>query len=191
MLWWRAGRTKSAVAQRLVAAGIALAACGGIWAGWTAAYADETRPDGGAAQLPRFVSLKSNPVNLRKGPGTNFPKAWIFRRAGLPVEVIREHQRWREVRDSEGATGWVLRTLLSNRRTALVLPWDAGKAGAPLVSLRASGRAESRAVAMLEAGTLVGLLSCDGTWCYVSITDFRGYLEQEKLWGVYPREVIR
>src|SRR5262245_58248264 len=78
--------------------------------------------------VPRFVSLKSDRVNLRQGPGTEYPTAWVFQRAGLPVEVIKEFESWRQVRDAEGTTGWVLGSMLSGRRTALILPWEV-KAG--------------------------------------------------------------
>ncbi len=73
---------------------------------------------------PRFVSLKADEVNVRRGPGWDHAVAWVFHRAGLPVEVIAEFDVWREVRDSEGATGWVAGTLLSGRRTVLVAPWE-------------------------------------------------------------------
>ena len=146
------------------------------------------------AKLPQFFSLKSNPVNLRKGPGTKYPKAWVFRREGLPVEVLREHGRWRHVRDSDGASGWILRTLISSRRTALVTPWqlkEAKQAAQPLTVMHSRPRRRSGAVAKLEAGTLVSLKSCDQTWCHVSIGRFSGYVEQNRLWGVYPREILR
>lgn len=143
--------------------------------------------------FPKFYSLKSNPVNLRKGPGTQFPKAWVFRREGLPVEVLREHGRWRQVRDSDGATGWILRTLISSRRTALVSPWQLKETGGTrqLTTLRSRPRSNARAVAKLEPGTLVSLKTCDRSWCHVSIGQFRGYLEQRRLWGIYPQEVLR
>lgn len=144
--------------------------------------------------FPKFFSLKSNPVNLRKGPGTKYPKAWVFRREGLPVEVLREHGRWRHVRDSEGATGWILRTLISSRRTALVTPWQLKEAqaqSAELTPLYSRAGRNGRTVAKLEAGTLVSLKSCDGRWCHVSIGRFRGYVEQTRLWGIYPQEVLR
>ena len=144
--------------------------------------------------LPKFFSLKSNPVNLRKGPGTKYPKAWVFRREGLPVEVLREHGRWRQVRDSDGATGWILRTLISSRRTALVTPWhlrETAQSGRQLTMMYASARSRSRRVAKLEAGALVSLKSCDGRWCNISIGRFRGYVKQERLWGIYPQEVLR
>jgi len=75
--------------------------------------------------LPRFVSLKSDPVNIRTGPGRKYPRAWVYRRAGLPVEIIQEHENWRRVRDADGANGWIPRALLSSRRTVLVMPWEA------------------------------------------------------------------
>lgn len=141
--------------------------------------------------LPRYVSLKSDRVNLRQGPGTDYPTAWVYRRAGLPVEVIEEYEAWRKVRDAEGTTGWILSSLLSGRRTALVLPWEL-KPGAPRpqVPLRRNDSARAAAVALIEAGVIADVQSCDGEWCYVAIDSFRGYLEQTKLWGVYQRERV-
>ena len=73
--------------------------------------------------LPRFVSLKSDEVNARVGPGADYQIAWVFRRAGLPVEVLGEFENWRQIRDSSGSTGWVNAALTSARRTAVVAPW--------------------------------------------------------------------
>ncbi len=143
--------------------------------------------------VPRYVSLKSDRVNVRKGPGTDYPIDWVFNRAGLPVEVIDEVETWRQVRDSEGAKGWVLQSLLSGRRTALVLPWETGTTteGASMtVPVHATASASSTVVALVEAGTLASLLACDRSWCHVSIEGERGYVEQVKLWGVYKDETI-
>ena len=142
--------------------------------------------------VPRYVSLKSDRVNLRSGPGTDYPTAWVYRRAGLPVEVIEEFETWRKVRDAEGTVGWVLHSLLSGWRTALVLPWElkAGKAP-PQVSIRSSDSERSGAVAIVEAGVIADVQSCDGAWCYVTISGYRGYVEQKKLWGIYEREVVK
>jgi SH3-like domain-containing protein len=149
-------------------------------------------PGGSGLPVPRYVSLKSDRVNLRKGPGTDYPTAWVYRRAGLPLEVIKEFEGWRQVRDADGATGWVLQSFLSGRRTALVLPWMI-KPGtpAPKVELHRSDSAHSRDVAMVEAGVIANLAACDGRWCRVSIDKFQGYVEQKKLWGVYESEVIK
>src|SRR5262249_53268730 len=148
-------------------------------------------PEGGQ-QVPRFVSLKSDRVNLRQGPGTEYPTAWVFRRAGLPVEVIKEFEGWRQVRDSEGTTGWVLGSMLSGRRTAVILPWEVKAEGQqPLTLLRDDDSERARAVAQVEAGVRASIITCDGKWCRVSVGGFRGYIEQSKLWGAYKDEVIK
>lgn len=143
--------------------------------------------------LPRFASLKSDRVNLRQGPGTDYPTAWVFRRAGLPVEIVKEFESWRQVRDAEGTTGWVLGSMLSGRRTAVVLPWEL-KAGAPQAASAAlldDDSASARPLAYVEAGVLASIISCDGRWCRISVGGYRGYIEQVKLWGAYQGEVIK
>lgn len=140
--------------------------------------------------VPRFVSLKSDRVNLRNGPGTDYPTSWVFTRAGLPLEVIKEFEGWRQVRDAEGTTGWVVQSFLSGRRTALVLPWEAGKGSAVVTAMRKDDSASSREVAKIEAGVIANIQSCDGRWCRVSVDRYMGYIEQNKLWGVYPAERI-
>jgi SH3-like domain-containing protein len=149
-------------------------------------------PGGSGLPVPRFVSLKSDRVNMRKGPGTDYPTAWVYRRAGLPLEVIKEFEGWRQVRDADGVSGWVLQSFLSGRRTALVLPWEVkGGRAPPKVALRDDDSDRARPVAMVEAGVIANIASCDGHWCRVSIDRFRGYIEQKKLWGVYEGEVVK
>lgn len=151
------------------------------------------RPAAGSGlTVPRYVSLKSDRVNLRSGPGTEYPTSWVFRRAGLPLEVIKEFEAWREVRDADGTTGWVLSSFLSGRRTGLVLPWEL-KPGTPTpqVEIRRNDSDSARVIANVEAGVIANIHNCDGRWCYVSIDNVRGYLEQKKLWGIYANELVK
>ena len=142
--------------------------------------------------IPRFVSLKSDRINLRAGPGTDYPISWVFKRAGLPVEVIKEFEGWRQVRDAEGVTGWVLQSFLSRRRTSLVSPWDVkADTPPPQIPIRSDDSASASEVAILEAGVIADVHGCDGAWCEVSVDTYRGYIEQKKLWGVYEGEVVR
>lgn len=145
--------------------------------------------------LPRFVSLKSDRVPVRQGPGTDHKILWVFNRVGMPVEVIQEHEAWRQIRDSEGATGWVIHSLLSARRTALVAPWRSGQPTAEerktMISLLSDKDLQSRALAVLEPGIVTGVRHCDGQWCHVAVRDYRGYVSQRNLWGVYDGEIVK
>ncbi|HSI42513.1 MAG TPA: SH3 domain-containing protein [Xanthobacteraceae bacterium] len=134
--------------------------------------------------VPRFLSLKADKTNVRAGPTKDHEVAWVFTRSGLPVEVTAEFETWRRIRDAEGAEGWVYHSMLSGRRTALVGPWL--KAGP--VSLRAKRDAASGVRARLEPGVLGSVKDCDGAWCRFFGDGFDGFIEQVKLWGVYPDE---
>ena len=70
--------------------------------------------------IPRFVSLKAEKVNVRRGPSSDHPVAWVFQRKGLPVEIVAEFENWRRVRDSDGEEGWILQNMLSGKRTAVI-----------------------------------------------------------------------
>jgi SH3-like domain-containing protein len=136
--------------------------------------------------LPRFVSLKSDRVNLREGPSKDHRTIWIFQRAGLPVEITAEFDIWRRIRDSEGSEGWVLHSLLSGRRTAIVAPWKKGEE----FVLRASGSETAAPKARLQSGVIGSLKSCNGTWCRLSGEGFDGWIQQQDLWGAYPGEKV-
>jgi len=131
--------------------------------------------------LPRYVSLKSDRVNVREGPSKDHPTLWIYERAALPVEITAEFETWRKIRDSEGAEGWVLHSLLSGRRTALVAPWKKE----PQLLVAAD---HSTPTVKLGPGVIGNLRGCDGKWCHIAGKGFDGYMEQENLWGVYPGE---
>lgn len=135
--------------------------------------------------LPRFVSIKSAPVNVRQGPSMDHDVAWKFLKAGIPVEVTQEFDVWFRIRDAEGQEGWVQKTLLSGKRTAIVAPWDKG----PPLTLydRAAGATK---VALIEHNVIADVGPCDGKWCRVTVQGTKGWIEQDKLWGVYPGEKL-
>ena len=129
--------------------------------------------------LPRFVSLLADKVNLRAGPGVRYPINWIYLREGLPVEVIAEFELWRKIRDYEGTEGWVHKSLLSGRRTAIITR-----------STRTLYRRPGGTVPVLraQAGVRGRLLACDGKWCRMRIAGTEGWLPRKAVWGVYAAE---
>lgn len=138
--------------------------------------------------VPRYVSLKSDRVNLREGPSKEHRTTWVFQRAGLPVEITAEFETWRRVRDADGAEGWVLHSLLSGRRTVLVAPWSKNKA--ETFALRESASETAPVAASLESGVIANVQSCVASWCRVTVNKITGFIRQDRLWGVYPNEKL-
>lgn len=137
--------------------------------------------------IPRFVSLKKDRVNVRRGPSTSHKVDFAFTRKGLPVEVIAEFDLWRRIRDSEGDEGWVYHTLLSSHRTVLIAPWNKKKT-MPLFN---SDKEDGATIAFAETGVLGSVAQCNGKRCLLVIAgDEKGWIAQASLWGVYPNEVF-
>ena len=166
----------------------ALIGAGAIWAvsGTAGFAAKETPVTTSGLPVPRYVSLKSDHVNVRAGPTRENELSWIFTRSGLPVEITAEFENWRRIRDSEGAEGWVYHSLLSGRRTAVVTMKDKD-ALAPIYD-----RADttSNVAARLQAGVVAQVKRCLNSWCRVVGTGFDGWIEQQRLWGVYADEKL-
>ena len=132
--------------------------------------------------VPRFVTLRSDEVNVRTGPGTRYPVEWVFLRKDIPVEITAEFDTWRRIRDWEGAEGWVHQSMLSGRRAVVVT--------GEVRSLRRSPAVGTPSVARVEPGVVGRLNRCRGPWCEVDVQGYEGWLERGEFWGVYPEEVV-
>ncbi len=131
--------------------------------------------------LPRFVSLKSDEGNARRGPALSHRIDWVYKRRAMPLEITAEFGHWRRVRDGEGAGGWVHYALLSGVRTVLVEE--------DMVALRQQPHADARIQARAEAGVVARLGSCTADWCRISAGGERGWVPKTTLWGVTPNEL--
>jgi SH3-like domain-containing protein len=149
-----------------------------------AAPAEPTKGSATGNPLPRFASLRTDEVNLRRGPGTRYPIDWVYKRRDLPVEIEREFEVWRLVTDPDGTKGWVHQATLTGRRSFIVT-------GAERV-LRHEASDTSAPVARLKPGVIGHIRSCDGgsDWCQMQVGEYRGYLKREEFWGALPNEAI-
>lgn len=132
--------------------------------------------------VPRYVSLRSDRINVRRGPGLDYRKDWVFRRAGLPVKIIDEYGDWRRIVDMDQAGGWVYHAMLTGRRTVVVVGDDA--------VLRAEPDETAQARARAEQGVVARLHSCRKDWCRIESGGYRGWVEKTAIWGVDPEEII-
>lgn len=130
--------------------------------------------------LPRFASLRSNKVNIHVGPGADFPIDWTFQRQGMPVEIIAEFDTWRQIRDMQGTTGWVHKSLLIGKRTAIVRDKNQKILSKPDLG--------SSVVAHLEVGVIGKVKQCKSDWCRLDVKGYDGWIERKNIWGVYSHE---
>ncbi|MDH3658837.1 MAG: SH3 domain-containing protein [Alphaproteobacteria bacterium] len=134
--------------------------------------------------IPRFVSLdpRQTEVNVRFGPGQQYPINWVFTRSGVPLEIIAEFDNWRKIKDYEGAEGWISARLLTGRRTIMI-------EGA-VRDLRRTADSRARVLLRAEPGVIGELLECREDWCRVEIEGQRGWLLRGEFWGTLPGETV-
>ena len=137
---------------------------------------------GSGLPVPRFVSLKSDVVNMRVGPGHEYPLQWVYVRKNLPLKVISEFDVWRKVVDHEGQTGWVHGQLVSLKRYGVITSFNA--------KLRAKPDQQASVTAIAEVGVLMEVQYCEGQWCRLGIDNAKGWLERHQFWGVLPNEEL-
>lgn len=137
-----------------------------------------------ASRLPRFASLSKDEIFVRTGPSLQYPIRWTYKKRGLPVEIIREYDTWRQIRDIDGGMGWVHHAMLSGYRNGIVQVKEG-------VTLRKSSDPVSLEIVRLEYGVLVAIDKCEQVHCRVKISGFKGWLPRTALWGVYEKEEIK
>lgn len=132
---------------------------------------------------PYWASIASGQAMMRTGPARTYPGIWLYQRRDLPVRVLKRHDTWRLIEDPDGARGWMLSTLLSERRTAMVKPGDPR----PIYS---SASPDSRVRYRAEAGVVGRIDNCRDSWCHISIGGREGYVRATDIWGVGEGEVV-
>jgi SH3-like domain-containing protein len=150
------------------------------------AWAESDDEDSGGVTglpLPRFVTLSSGRINMRVGPGVRYPIDWVYTRRGMPVEIIAEYELWRKVRDVDGTEGWVLKHMVSNKRSAIVT--------VAVATLRRKPEDTAPPVLYAKKGVQGKLEQCDAEWCRLEVDGANGWLRKSSLWGAYPAEIFK
>ncbi len=131
--------------------------------------------------MPRYVSMKANEGNVRRGPSLTHRIDWVFKRRDMPLQITAEHGHWRRVQDRDGAGGWVHYALLSGARTVLIEK--------DMLQVHAHPDPQSPITAAFELGVVARLGACVPDWCRISAGGHRGWAEKKFMWGVRPDEL--
>lgn len=132
---------------------------------------------------PYWASIVSGEAMMRTGPAKTYPGIWLYKRRDLPVRVLKRYESWRLIEDPDGTKGWMLGTMLSDRRTAMVKPGQPR----PIASEPSgSGRLRYRA----EPGVVGQIEQCAAGWCRFKIAKREGYIRTSDIWGVGTEEAV-
>ena len=142
----------------------------------TAASAQDKTP-------PYWASIASGEAMMRTGPGRNYPGIWLYKRRDLPVRVVKIYPNWRMIEDPDGTRGWMLVTLLSDQRTAIVKP------GEPR-SIHQEPDDTSRVRYRAEHGVVGRIEQCRAGWCRIKVGKREGYIRTTDIWGVGQNEAV-
>jgi SH3-like domain-containing protein len=135
-------------------------------------------------QPPYWASIASGQAMTHTGPGRNYPNVWLYQRRDLPVRVVKKYETWRLIQDPDGAQGWMLVTMLSDRRTAMVKPGDPRP-------IRSDASENARVRYLVEQGSVGRIDKCRGNgWCRIEIGKKEGYIRTSDLWGVGENEAV-
>jgi SH3-like domain-containing protein len=145
--------------------------------------------------IPRFVTIKSAEVNLRKGPNSNYPILVVYKRKGYPLEVIAEFENWRKLKDYDGMEGWVHENMISGNRNVAInnVSYNAKPSYASKnneLILFQYPNESSYPLARAELGVIAKLKKCRQDWCMVKIDNIKAWVKKSNLWGVFPDEII-
>ncbi|MEM9716559.1 MAG: SH3 domain-containing protein [Pseudomonadota bacterium] len=161
--------------KQLVLAGLALCLMN------TPSSAKDALGDVTNLPIPRYVSMKAEKGNVRRGPSLTHRIDWIYQHKGMPLRITAEYGHWRRVEDQDGEGGWMHYSLLSGLRTVVVEQDD--------IMLRT--QPDETAIGKVKAaeGAILRLGDCEPDWCYVSSGRHKGWLPKAALWGVSPGEI--
>ena len=134
-------------------------------------------------QPPYWASIASGQAMTHRGPGRNYPNVWLYQRRDLPVRVVKKYQTWRLIQDVDGAQGWMLVTMLSDRRTAIVKP-------GPPRPVRVEPNDGAKVHYLAEQGVVGRIDKCASGWCRITIGKKEGFIQTADVWGVSENEVV-
>ena len=139
-----------------------------------------------ASSANTYMSLRSNKVHMRVGPGKIYPVIWVYVSRGVPLKVIGKNNEWLQVQDKDGETGWIYYRLLSKVRTSITTSNN--------VFLHYHPDNNADISARLMRHVVVMPTTCRNTWCKINVPSgeqtISGWVRRQYLWGIDPSDLF-
>ncbi len=123
-----------------------------------------------------FLSLKNKKVNVRYGPGFDYPIKYIYKKKFLPVEVIDKKENFRRIIDLKKNSGWIHISQLKKGNSLIVIEDKI---------LFSKSSKFSRPIVKLEKGRLLIVKKCKNNWCKIKTDKYKGWIDNNNVWGSF------
>ena len=122
-----------------------------------------------------FLMLKNNKVNVRYGPGFDYPIKFIYKKNKLPLQVIDRKENFRKIIDHKKNSGWIHRSQLRKSKSLITT-------SSKILFKRPTKF--SKPIAKLNEGRLLLIKKCEKDWCNVKTGKFSGWIKKNNVWGI-------
>ena len=122
----------------------------------------------------KFLMLKNEKVNVRYGPSFDYPIKYIYKKIYLPIKVIDKKENFRRIIDHKKNSGWIHISQLKQSKSFITVSHKI---------IFKKPTKFSKPLAKLDTGRLLLVKKCERSWCYVETGVFKGWIENENVWG--------
>ena len=127
-----------------------------------------------ASEIKYFVMLKNNKVNVRYGPGFDYPIKYIYKKKYLPIKVIDKKENFRRIIDQKNNSGWIHTSQLTKNKSFILLQNKI---------LFSKPTRYSRPIAKVSSGRLLLIKKCKLEWCKIKTEIYSGWIKATNIWG--------
>ncbi|MDR3289704.1 MAG: SH3 domain-containing protein [Rickettsiales bacterium] len=124
----------------------------------------------------KFVSTRSNEVNVRTGPNEEYPIKFVYQLKHVPLLVLGEYENWYKIKDKDGEEGWLNKNLTTSKRHLIVV-------GEGEQTIYKSDNFK-KPIAKAEENVILEFVKCNFKWCKIKVKNITGWIEVEKVWGI-------
>ena len=121
-----------------------------------------------------FLLLKNNKVNVRYGPGFDYPIKYIYKKKHLPIKVIDKKENFRRIIDFKKNSGWIHISQLKKGKSVILLKDQI---------LFKKPTKYSKQILKIEKGRLLLVKKCKKKWCKIKTKNYQGWIKKNNVWG--------
>ena len=123
-----------------------------------------------------YLILKNNEVNVRYGPGFDYPIKYVYKKKNLPIKVIDKKENFRRIIDFKKNSGWIHVSQLKKGKSLILLKDQI---------LFSKPTRYSKPIIKISKGRLLLIKKCKKKWCKVKTEDYLGWIVINNIWGTY------